>query len=148
MRVRLVAEPTKIIGTSEDQWHAIMDLGDHLISVGSDDREGSHPLAGSRLLPILPNSAQSERITVLHGDSVGLLCLALDRLPLEKTINRQDATTPAVGVTKRRQCAGGLALRVDRLAPALRVFTAMGDQTPTQRVKRNLGGVVVAPNDQ
>ena len=38
---------------------------------------------------ILPNATDAERLPVLHGDSVGLLCLlAFDRLPLEEAIDR------------------------------------------------------------
>ena len=36
--------------------------------------------------------------------------LRLDRLPLEKSIDRKDAAPPAIGVAKQRQLGDGLAL--------------------------------------
>ena len=102
----------------------------------------------SRILPVLPNAAQSERIAILHSDGIWLLRLAFDRLPLEKAVNRHDAAAPPIGISEGRQRAHCLALCIDRLATALRILTKMRDQAPAQRIERYLARLMVAPNDQ
>ena len=54
-RVRLVAQPARVVTRCVDERHAIVNLGNQLIGVRRDDREGAHPFAGSRVLPILHN---------------------------------------------------------------------------------------------
>ena len=90
-----------------------------------------------------------ERGASLHGDRVGLLrLLALDRLPLEKAVDRHDAAALAVGLAEGRQVARRLALGVDRFASALRIVAPVGDQSPTQRFERDLAIAVVSPDHQ
>src|SRR4029077_6307958 len=84
------------------------------------DREGANPLAGGRVFPVLPQPANTERATVLHGDGIGLFgLLSLDRLPFEEAIDRHDAPPPAIGVAEGGQTVDGLAFGVDRLAATL-----------------------------
>jgi Aldehyde oxidase and xanthine dehydrogenase, a/b hammerhead domain len=61
---------------------------------GLETCKRADPLAGSRILPILPNATEPKWIAILHGYRVGLLRLALDRFPFEKT--RQLAGCSAV----------------------------------------------------
>jgi hypothetical protein len=65
-----------------------VNFGAKLIGLDGDDREGSQPLAGSRILPIFPNAAKPERIAGPHRDSKGLLHLALSCLPFEEAVDR------------------------------------------------------------
>ena len=72
------------------------------------------------VLPVLPQPANTERATVLHGDGIGLFgLLSLDRLPFEEAIDRQDAPPLAISLPKRRECPDGLAFGVGRLAATL-----------------------------
>jgi hypothetical protein len=148
MRVGIIIEPMYIISGGEDQRHAIMDFGYHLICVGRNNREGSYPFTRSRMVPILPQSANAERIAVTHSDGVRFLGFALDGLPLEEAVNRHNAAASPIGISEHRQLADRFAFRVDRLAAALRVLTPIRDQPPAQRIERHLAGVVIAPDDQ
>ena len=105
----------------------------------------AYPLLPSGILPVLPNAAQSERIAILHSDGIWPLRLALCRHPLEKAVNRHDAAAPPIGISEGRQRAHCLALRIDRLATALRILTKMRDQAPAQRIERYLARLMVAP---
>ena len=51
-QVRLVAQPSAIVGGCEDQGHAVVNLGDQLVGVRRDDREGANPLARTRVPPV------------------------------------------------------------------------------------------------
>src|SRR5215472_10342507 len=113
MRVRLGIEPAPIISASEDERHAIVDFSHQLICIGGDDCERSDPLTRSRVLPILPNATNAERIAVSHGDGIWLFRFALYCLPFEEAVNRKDAAALSVGIAECRQRGHGLALRVD-----------------------------------
>jgi hypothetical protein len=52
---------------------------------------------------------------------------ALDRLPLEETIDRDDAAPPPIGAAEGRHGAYGFILGIDRLTAALRVFAPIGE---------------------
>ena len=58
-----------------------------------------------------------------------LSLLPLDRLPLEEAVDRDDTASPAIGIPEGRQIAHGLALSVDRLAPAFQVPAPIGNNT-------------------
>ena len=74
----------------------------------------ANPPAGGWILPILPQSAEPEGAAVLHGYGKGLLgLLALDRLPLEEAVHRDDAASPPIGVTEARQRAHRLTLGIN-----------------------------------
>ena len=106
-------------------------------------------LAGSRLLPVLPQACDAKWRAILHSDSIRLLGpLPLDSLPLEKTINRHDTAAHAVRVPKRRQVSHRFALSVDRLAPARGVFAPIGNEAPAQRVERHFTGLVISSDHQ
>jgi hypothetical protein len=88
-------------------------------------------------------------LTVLHGDRIGLLgLLSLDRLPLVEAVDRQNAAAPAIRVPKHRQPVHRLAFGVDRLAPAFRILTPIGNEAPAEWVQRDLAGLVVAPDNK
>ena len=75
-----------------------MKFRDQFICVSDDNREGPDPLSLRSGLPILPNSAQSERIAVTHSDGRWLLRLALDGLPLEEAVSRHNASPKATAI--------------------------------------------------
>jgi hypothetical protein len=134
---------------SQDQRHPVVNFGHKLIGVGGDDSERADPLARIRIPPVLPQSANAERLAILHGDRVGLLrLLALDRLPFIEAVHRENAAAPAIRLPKHWQPVRRLAFGVDRLAPAVRVLAPGGNKAPAQRVERDLAGLVIAPNDQ
>jgi len=108
MRIGVIAEPTLVIARRDNQRHAIMYFGYHLVCVGGDDREGANPLAGVRILPILPQSTDAEWAGVLHGYGIRLLGISFDRFPLEKAVNRQNTTASAIGIVEHRQLVHGL----------------------------------------
>jgi hypothetical protein len=84
------------------------------------------------------------RERVSGRDSVGLLRLpALDRLPLEEAVDRDDTAPTPVGVAEGRQLMGGLTLGVDRLASAFGLLDPVGNQASTQRVQRDFAGLVL-----
>ena len=63
--------------------------------------------------------------------------------------SRTPYTTPSpIGVAEGRQRAYGLTLGVDRLARAFRIRAEVRDETPAQRVERDLAGLMIAPNHQ
>lgn len=85
----------------------------------------------------------------------GCFACALDRLPIEEVIDRQQAAPLAIRVAERGERSDGLALRVDRsvpaagvLAPALtlsvtEVFKLLGDR----REHRGLESTAVCPRN-
>jgi hypothetical protein len=77
-----------------------------------------------------------------------LRLLALDRLPFEEPVDRHDAAALGIGIPERGQIPHRLALGVDWLAAALRIFAPIRDKAPTQRVERYLAGLVLAADDQ
>ena len=90
-----------------------------------------------------------KRPAVLHGDCIRLLrFLALDRLPLEEAINRNDAAAPAIGIPEGGQIAHGLAFGIDRFSPALRVLAPIGNKTPAQGLEGHLAGLRITPDHQ
>jgi hypothetical protein len=120
-----------------------VDLGHQFVGVRRDHRESANPLARSRFFPVLPEPANAKRPAVLHGDGIGLLSfLALDRLPLEEAVDRDDTAPPAIRVAEARQIADGLALSVDRLAPAFRVAAPIGNKTPAQGLEAMTSGPI------
>ena len=126
-----------------------MNFGDHFVGVRGDHRERANPLARRWVFPVLPDAADAERLAVLHGDGKWLLgLLAFDRLPLVKSVDRQDAVPPAVGFAEHRQLVDGLALGVDGLAPALGVFAPIRNEPPAQRVEGDLSRLMIAPDHQ
>ena len=58
------------------------------------------------------------------------------------------AATPAVGVPEHRQPVRRFAFGIDRFAPAVRILTPIRNQTPAQRIERDLAGLMIAPNDE
>ncbi len=58
-RVRLLAEPARVIGGREDHGHAVVDSGDQLVGVSGDDRERPHPLTRCWLSPVLPYAGEA-----------------------------------------------------------------------------------------
>src|SRR5262249_37489754 len=114
-----------------------------------DDRKGPDPLAGGRLLPVLPKASDAEWRAILHCNRIRLLRpLTLDCLPLEKAIDGHDAAAHAVRVPKRRQGSHRFALSVDRLAAAHRVFAPIENEPPAERIERDFAGLVIASDDQ
>ena len=68
--------------------------------------------------------------------------------PLEEAVYRDNAAALAIRITEGRQLSHGLALSVDRPAPPFRVLAPVGDETPTQGIKRYHVGLMIAPNHQ
>ena len=102
-RVRLVAQAAGVVGGCEDQGHAVVNLGDQLIGVRCDDREGAHPLAGGRVAPVFPQTSDPKRASVLHSNGIRLFgLLAFDRLPFEEAVHRQDAPPLTISLPERR----------------------------------------------
>jgi hypothetical protein len=131
-------ESTKAQGTTliALQRHSIVNFGHQFVGVRRDDREGAHPFAGGRVLPILPNSSDAERAPILHGNGIGLFgLLALDCFPLEEAIDGENAPPLTIGVTEGRQTVHGLAFGVDRLPPAFRVLAPVRNEAPAQRIE-------------
>src|SRR5262245_41621242 len=96
------------------------------------------PFARPRFLPILPNAADPEWRAIRHRDRIGLLrLLALDCLPFEEPVDRNNAAPPPVCLAKRRQLADSLAFGIDRFATAAWVVAPMRDQALPQAIKRN-----------
>src|SRR3954462_10244258 len=90
--VRIEGEPPAVVFRPEDRRHAVVNTPDELVRRRGDDGEGSDPLAGGRVLPVLPKGGKTERRAVLHRNSVGLLHLrASDRHP-----------KPSIGTMQRR----------------------------------------------
>jgi hypothetical protein len=119
------------------------------IGVGTDDGERANPLAGSRLLPVLPDACETERRAILHGDGIGLLRpLAPDGLPLEEAVHRHDAAALAVGIPERRELPHGLALGVDGFLAPRWVLAPVRNEASAERVERDLAGLVIPPDDQ
>jgi hypothetical protein len=63
-RIGFVAKPARIVGWRQNKRHTVMDVGNQLIGIRGDDREGPNPFARCRLLPVLqmpasPNGAPS-----------------------------------------------------------------------------------------
>ena len=126
-----------------------MYFGNEFISVGGDDCKRPNPLARAGLLPVLPDAGDTERRTILHGDSVGLLDpLALDGLPLEESVHWKDATSLPIRITKCRQLRDCLGLGIDRFASAGRIVAPIWNQPPSQWVERHLAGLMIASNDK
>ena len=66
----------------------------------------AHPLAGGRVAPVFPQTSDPKRAPVLHGDGIRLFGLvALDGLPLEEAVNRQDAPPFTISFPQRRDPA-------------------------------------------
>ena len=102
-RVWLLAQPARVIIRCQYDRHAVMDFGNESVGIGRDDRKGTHPFARRRLLPVLPDTGDSERRAVLHCDSVGLLrLLPFDRFPFEESVHRQDAAASTVSIAEGR----------------------------------------------
>src|SRR4029077_11250406 len=59
-----------------------------------------------------------------------------------------DAAALTIRIAKRRQVTHGLALGIDGLAAALRVIAPVRNETPAQRVERDLSSLMIAPDDQ
>src|SRR6187455_2606759 len=98
------AKEPAVVFRPEDRRHAVVNTPDELVCRGCDDAEGSDPLAGSRVLPVLPKASETERRPVPHRDGVRLLHLrALDRHPLEKAVDRHDAPALTICLTEHRQ---------------------------------------------
>jgi hypothetical protein len=79
---------------------------------------------------------------------MGLFCfLTLDRLPLEKAIDRHDAAALAVGTRNvgRSRTVSHFALMGFAATP--RVIAPIRDQAPTERVERDISGLVVSADD-
>src|SRR5262249_33944758 len=111
--------------------------------------ERANPLAGRGVLPVLPDTRETEWRAILHRDGVRLLRpLPLYGLPLEEAIHRHDTAPCAIGVPKAGQVSDRLALSVDWLAAASRVTAPVRDEAPTQRVERHLAVPMVATDDQ
>jgi hypothetical protein len=126
-----------------------MNVGHECVGIRRDDRKSADPLTESRVLPIFLCTGDTERCTIFHGDRIRLFCfLAFDCLPLEKAVDRHDATAPAVRVAKSWQVPHGLAFGIDGFAATLRVSTPIGDQAPTQWVERHISRLVIAADDQ
>src|SRR4029077_1708115 len=86
---------------------------------------------------------------VLHGDGVGLFgLLALDRLPFEEAIDRQDAPPLAISLPKRRECPDGLAFSVHRLPSALGILAPVWNEAPAQWIERYFGSLMIEPDHQ
>ena len=134
MWVGFSAQPAIIVAGSEDGRHTVVDVADQLVAGDGDDGEGSQPLTGARVLPILPKASQTERRAVLHPDRVGLLA-ALGRLPFEEAIDWNDAASESVGVAKRRLEGDRLRFGIDRLPAALRILAAVGNESPLEEVE-------------
>jgi hypothetical protein len=116
-----------------------MDLGHQLVRVGCDNRERPGPLTGCRVLPILPQARNPQRRAVLHCSGIGLLrAPRLDRFPLVEAVHRQDASAQAVRIPECRQRAHRLTLGVNGLAPTAQVLAPVGNEAPSQRIKRPL----------
>ena len=102
-----------------------------------------------QIFPVLPNAADTERTAIFHDDRVRLFrFLALDHLPREEAIDRDNAASPMIGVPEGGQGVHGLAFGVDRLAPAFRVLAPIGNKTPAQGVERQFAGLMIAPDHQ
>src|SRR5829696_7303357 len=139
-------EPPAVVFRPEDRRHAVVNAPDELVCRGCDDAEGSDPLAGGRVLPVLPKARETERRSVLHRNSVGLLYLhALDRHPLEEAINRHDAAALTICLTEHRQPVDRLRLGVDRRWLRL-VLAPVWDEPPLNQVERPLAGLGVLPD--
>src|SRR5262245_8868982 len=148
-RVRFLSKPADVVAWCEDNWHPVMDVRDKLVGVRRDDGERASPLAGSGLLPVLPDTSETKWGAILHRDRVGLLGpLPLDGLPLEEAVHRHDTAPYAIGIPETGQVSRGLALSVDGLAAASRVTAPVRDEAPTQRVERHLAVPMVAADNQ
>src|SRR6187455_1505893 len=105
------AKEPAVVFRSEDRRHAVVNTPDELVCRGCDDAEGSDPLAGGRVPPVLPKARETERRPVLHGDGVWLLYLrAFDSHPLEEAIDRHDAAALTIRLTEHRQSIDRLRL--------------------------------------
>jgi len=54
MRVRFVAEQTRIVFGRKYERHSVVDFGDEFVGVCRDDRKRANPFAGGRVLPVFP----------------------------------------------------------------------------------------------
>jgi hypothetical protein len=78
-----------------------MDFGHQLVGFRCDDCEGANPLARGEVFPVLPDTADTKRVAILHGDGVGLFgLLALDGLPFEEAVNRNDTPPSSIRLAK------------------------------------------------
>jgi hypothetical protein len=111
-----------------------MNSGNKIVCICSQDRESPGPFAFG-VLPVLPYARDTERRTILHRDSVGLLA-ALNRHPFVESVNRQDAAPAPVRFPEHRQPRNCFALCIDRLSPALRVLAPVGNEPPLEKVER------------
>src|SRR5215207_4076346 len=73
---RIEGEPPAVVFRPEDRRHAVVNAPDELVCRGCDDAEGSDPLAGGRVLPVLPKARETERRSVLHRNSEGCFTFA------------------------------------------------------------------------
>src|SRR5215203_1287180 len=138
--------PPAVVFRPEDRRHAVVNAPDELVRRRGDDAEGSDPLAGGRVLPVLPKARETERRPVLHGYGVGLLNLrAFDRHPLEEAVDRHDAAALAICLTEHRQPIDRLRFGVDRRRLRL-VLAPVRDEPPLKQVERALAGLGVLPD--
>ena len=76
-------------------------------------------------------------------------CLAFEPLiASKKAVDWDDTAPPPIGVAEARPGAHGLALGVDRLAPALRVLAPIGNETSAQPVEPDRARLMIVPDHQ
>ena len=103
-RIGVVTKPACVVVRCEDQRHPVVNICHKGMSVGRDDGKGPDPLVTRRLLLVLPDARDAERLAIRHGNGVGLLrLLTLDRFPLEEPVHRYDAPAQPIRIPERWQ---------------------------------------------
>jgi hypothetical protein len=102
-RVRLAAEPARVLRDRNDGRHAVVDRADQFVGGHGDDAERPFPFA-ILIAPVLPDAGDAERRAVGHGEGVQLLAL----VALVENIHRHDAA--ALGISVGEHALLGAAL--------------------------------------
>jgi hypothetical protein len=79
--VRRSCQPTVIVLLRNDDGHSVMHRFDKFVRVRCDDRKRQHVEVCPSILPLLPETGESIRLTVLHSDCEGLFVIGVQFLP-------------------------------------------------------------------
>src|SRR6266480_7632982 len=66
-RISLFAEPARVIVPRENDRHSVMNVRHQLVGIRRDDCKSADPLARGRVLPIFPDTGNTERCPVFHA---------------------------------------------------------------------------------
>ncbi len=112
-----------------------MDWGDQVVGLAGDDRAGSEPLAGLRILPRRPQPGQGQGCSVLAVDVVRKLAFVF-ALPLVEAVGRYQAAALGQALLESRLGGDRLGPGVDVARRHLLVLRPERKQPPPERAEQ------------